>query len=318
MDARDKQPAATKPNSVVSGVDQQSKRANALADKLLALQADRKVKLDNASAIRKSVDGLKHDIPQLQNALRCLVENCNDAKCIHEALLSLLPVDEKERHDIWFKAKMIVNNDFISATKVLLSMSTENVQTDLSTAVNANAEAGGHVKVYDGLKGVHENVGCGTGINPNDIVSNVGSKRSHTTGSSGRSSTHSARVLANADQAALLARQAALKEKHAIEEQEQLLKRRKEQLELDAELAASEAKLAVLQASDKGIQSAVPSNGMSSYLKKDKGKVANLDPNAMEFQPGLPHQSHLSTRPKGPLPPTNVLSAEECRKQTEQ
>ena len=127
MDARDKQTTKGKPSSVVSGVDQQSKRANALADKLLALQADRKVKLENASAIRKSMDSLKHDIPQLQNALRCLVENCNDAKRIHESLLSLLPVDEKERHDVWFKAKMIANNDVIYATKVLMSMGTENV-----------------------------------------------------------------------------------------------------------------------------------------------------------------------------------------------
>lgn len=110
MDRRDK-PTATKPSSVVSGVDQQSKHANALVDKLLALQTDRKVKLDNASAIRKSMDGLKHDISQLQNALKCLVENCNDAKRIHESLLSLLPIEEKERHDVWFKAKMIPNND---------------------------------------------------------------------------------------------------------------------------------------------------------------------------------------------------------------
>ena len=318
MDAYDKQQAAaSKPSSVVSGVDQQSKRANTLADKLTSLQTDRKLKLHNASAIRKSIDGLKHDIPQLLKALKCLVEKCNDAKRIHESLLSLLPVEEKEKHNVWFKAKMISNNDVICETKVFLKMGPENVHTGLPTVLNADADAGVSVNVNDDVKTVHENVEGGTSINPNDSISNVGSKRSHRSGSSGKSSIYSARMLAQADRAALVARQAVLKEKHAIEEQEQQLRRRKEQLDLDAELAATEAKLAVLQASDRRSHSVAHSDGMNSYLRKEKGKVVNLNPNAMEYKPGLPQQTqHVST--KGPLPSNNILSTEACRKQTEQ
>lgn len=33
---------------------------------------------------------------------------------IHESLLSLLPVDAKEEHETWFKAKNISNNEVIS------------------------------------------------------------------------------------------------------------------------------------------------------------------------------------------------------------
>lgn len=181
MDSRNVQTTASKPSSIVSGIDQQSKCVNALDAKLLALQMDRKLKMDNASAIRKSMDSVKHDVPQLQNALKCLVENCNDAKRIHESLLSLLPVNEKERHDVWFKAKMIPNSDVICETKVFLTMGSENVHTGLPTALNADIHANAD------FKAAHESVCCGSGINQNNSVSNVGSKRSHKSGSSGRS-----------------------------------------------------------------------------------------------------------------------------------
>lgn len=111
---------ASKTSSVVSGVDhQQSKRAKALADKLVTLQKDRKFRLGKTSIIRQSLQGFKNDKSRLQIALKELIETCNDAKRIQESLLSFLPVDEKEKHETWFKAKMLSNNDFICETKGL-------------------------------------------------------------------------------------------------------------------------------------------------------------------------------------------------------
>jgi len=215
---------------------EECERAELLVDKLIMLQADRKSKLDNASLIRKSIQGLKNHKSQLQNALKELIATCNDAKRIHEALLSLLPVDEKEKHETWFKAKMIANNDVISETKGLVARCLENDNSVLATVPPDGA--------------VHESGRDGNGINQNDSVSNISSKWSHKSGSSGRSSTSSARIKAEAERAALVTRAAALKERHALEEQEQKLRRRREQLDVEAELAASAAKLSVLQAAD--------------------------------------------------------------------
>lgn len=52
--------AVSKNGSVVYGGDPMDfNRAESLVDKLIMLQADRKSKLDNASIIRKSMQGLK-------------------------------------------------------------------------------------------------------------------------------------------------------------------------------------------------------------------------------------------------------------------
>ena len=110
-------------------------------------------------------------------------------------------------------------------------------------------------------------------INPNDSVSNISKHSSHRSRNSTRSSTaSSAAIKAEAEKAALVALAAALKEKHALEEQEQQLKRKREQLDLEAEIAASTAKLAVLQASERRGSSQAHSNGMNSYLEKEKKK----------------------------------------------
>lgn len=230
--------AVSKPSSVNVGDHKVSKRAELLVDKLTTLQADRKSKLDNASIIRKSMQGLKNQKSQLQNALKELVETCNDAKRIHESLLSVLPIDEKEKHETWFKAKMIANNDVISETKGFVAKCSENGNFALSTVSPEMFDAGlnvnAHVRPKEnvGFKAVHENGNGGDGVNQNDSVSNISSKRSHKSVSSGRSSISSARIKAEAERAALVARAAALKERHALEEQEQQLRRRREQLDV--------------------------------------------------------------------------------------
>lgn len=80
----------------------------------------------------------------------------------------------------------------------------------------------------------------------------------------------------------------ALKAKHALEEDKQQLRRKKGQLELETELAAFTAKLAVLKASDQKGSSQAPSNGVNSYVEKEKQKresVSVLNPMAKEFKP---------------------------------
>lgn len=74
------------------------------------------------------------------------------------------------------------------------------------------------------------------------------------------------------DRAALIACVAASKQSYALEEQEQQLRRKKEQLGLEAEIATSTAKLAVLQASGQRSVSQATSDGMNSYLEKEKRK----------------------------------------------
>ncbi|KAK0152604.1 hypothetical protein N1851_005873 [Merluccius polli] len=259
---------ASQPSSVTSGLEPQTQKrvikltAKALAEKLDRLQTIRKARLNKATTIRKTIQGYMSngEKTQVQNALGELIGVCEDVKCIHESLLFLLPSDEAEKHETWFKAKMMFNDECVNDVKKWISGN--------EGCVKANEN------VEDDIK-------------PDDSVSNIGSKCSAKTGGSGGSSTaSSARVKAEAERAALVARAAALKEQHALEEQEQQLRRRREQLQVEAELAASAAKLAVLQASS-GKGSRAASNGMNSYLERERRKPESsfvLNPMANEYR----------------------------------
>lgn len=180
---------------------------------------------------------LNHDKTQVKCALGQLIEVCDDVKNVLDALLVLLPCDEKEKHDIRFKAKMLSVNECIANAKLWVSQYDGNVK----------------------LKDVMDE------INPEDSVSNISKYSSHRSQKSGRSSTTSSAVRkAAAEKAALVARAAALTAKHALEEQELQIRKKKELLDLEAEIAASTAKLAVLQASDHGSYSQGPTDGMNS------------------------------------------------------
>ncbi len=154
---------------------------------------------------------------------------CDDAKGAHVSLIGILPDDEKEKHNTWFKAKMIPNDELIAYVKKWVS----------------DAEL--ILKGDDDVDGVENKSNYEDDVNPDDSVSNVASKHSSrkSTQSGKSSTTSSARVKAEAERAGLLAQAAALQEMHALEEQEQQLKRKRQQLELEAKLAASAAKLAV-------------------------------------------------------------------------
>ncbi|XP_027132597.1 uncharacterized protein LOC113745279, partial [Larimichthys crocea] len=266
-----------------------------LADKLSRLQAERKAKLTKAANIRNSMKDLiiKGDKTMVCDALNELRVVCDDAKCIHEQLLGLMPGDEQEKHEIWFKAKFLSLNECFHGAEMWVSNFESNIQENVGVTNNENNAHATGLVVDD--------------IRPDDSISNVGSKRSSKgSRASGGSSTASARIKAEADKAALIARATALKERHALEEQEQQLRRKREQLDLEVEIAATNAKLAVLQSS--GVRSAGSGSksAMGSYLENKKGKngsVIVLNPLANEYQPGLlkSMQQQCSINPNKPL-----------------
>lgn len=202
--------------------------AKALAERLDRLQRDRKAKLNKANNLKESirVSMEKNETSMVQASFNDFVGLCNEAKTVHGSLMCLLPDDEKEKHETWFKAKTMHYDEFTYEMKEWLS---------------------GCEHLH--LKGDH---GVDDGVKPEDSVSNVVGKSSVTkSSSSGKvSTTSSAKIKAKAEKAALLARMAVLEEKHALEEQELKLRRKREQLELEALLSASSAKLAVLQAAE--------------------------------------------------------------------
>lgn len=79
-----------------------------------------------------------------------LVKICDEIKCIHDSIM-VLPEGEKEKHDVWFKAKIIASNDFMSKVQLWVSTVDQGVLVDGAVA----------------------NLG---GIHPDDSVSNVASK----------------------------------------------------------------------------------------------------------------------------------------------
>lgn len=85
----------------------------ALLEKLDKLQNIRKSKLNKASNIRKELNDLMYDGDKTKevNALDELTTMCDDAKEVHNSLMALLSVEEGGKHEIWFKAKMLPNNE---------------------------------------------------------------------------------------------------------------------------------------------------------------------------------------------------------------
>ena len=277
----------------------------ALADKLSRLQAERKAKLSKASNIRDSMKNLitKGDKTMVCDALYELRVVCDDAKSIHEQLLGFMPSDEQEKHEIWFKAKLLSLNECVRDAEMWVSNNEGNIQETVGAANNEET-----VGVANNENNAHAYGRVVDDISPNDSVSNVGSKRSSKgSRASGGSSTASARIIAEADKAALIVRATALKERHALEEQEQQLRRKREQLDLEAEIAATNAKLAVLQSSEVSSTGSRSKGAMSSHLEKEKGKsepVIVLNPLANEYQLGMwksTQQQQCSINPNKPL-----------------
>lgn len=60
---------------------------------------------------------LSNDKTAVQNALDELIWVCKEALFWHDSVLVLLPGDERVKHETWFKAKMLNNDDSIATAK---------------------------------------------------------------------------------------------------------------------------------------------------------------------------------------------------------
>lgn len=242
-----------------------------LLSKLGGLETLRKSKLSKAANIKQTVQGLmcqsgyEAEIKGSFSKYQALIK---DAKVAHNQLLELLPVDEKERHETWFKAKLLSVNEFCHC-----------VENRFKSANNGTTET---VALEDDIK-------------PTDSVSNVGTSsctKSRTSERSSRSSKAALEVVhaqAKARKAALIARAAALKKKHELEREVESIRKKLEQVEMDAEIEASDAELAVLQTfSDQ--------DGMESYIEKQKSKESpNVSEAKFEKSTRLMSNKGLST-----------------------
>ena len=93
--------------------------------------------------------GYENEIRKNFNKYQMLIKDAKNAS-INHTLLELLPVEEMENHEIWFKAKFLGEDEFSQGHKMCNWWSCRNV-------------------------GVAENVDADSEIKPTDSVSDVGS-----------------------------------------------------------------------------------------------------------------------------------------------
>lgn len=104
----DKEEASVKKRSI-------KPTAKALLSKLNDLETLRKSKLSKAANLKKTVQGLMCESgyeAEIKGSFSKYQALINDAKVAHNNLLELLPVEEKEKHETWFKAKLLSVHEF--------------------------------------------------------------------------------------------------------------------------------------------------------------------------------------------------------------
>nr|XP_040024067.1 uncharacterized protein LOC120812302 [Gasterosteus aculeatus aculeatus] len=261
-------------------------------------QEKRSMQYKRAKSYMNQMDKLMHsadNIDAVKSLLDQIIICVDEAKQHHLSFVSLdIPQDEKEKQDKYFEQKEKCFSSFIDDVKGWLSNAGHSYELPIKPPDNQ------------------------TDIGPEDSVSNKGSAARSKAGSklSRISSSASAKILAQAERAALQERMAALKQKHTLEaqeeqirlEQEELrkkrehLRREKEQLALEAELKVTNAKLEVLQVSSKcGSKvsrcASQTSDGMNSYLKRSEIQgTYELNPNAERYVPTNKSSEPTSSR----------------------
>ena len=138
----------------------------ALADKLSRLKAERKAKLSKASNIR---DSMKNLITKGHKTMVCdplyeLRVVCDDAKSIHEQLLGFMPSDEQEKHEIWFKAKLLSLNECVRDAEMWVSNNEGNIQETVGVAniednANKNKAVSSKMVMSRTMKPMHMHMG---------------------------------------------------------------------------------------------------------------------------------------------------------------
>ena len=314
--------------------------AKALANKMEHLQKDRKAKVKKIEAIGKEIHVLMQssdNVETIQSHLHNVSALYDEASQLHDSVIPLLPPEEQEKQNAWFSKIQKHKVDLIENANKWLSDANGQLQSTVQLHGDATpvspppppaeappqpppAEAPTDVVTNDVTVCISEHLEAEVGtalvddVSPYDSISNVAvqsSKKRSTAGSKASSTTSSARVLAEAEMAALLARQKLLAEKHALEEEEELhrkameeqqaqhrkameereaqLRKKREKLNLEMEIAASAAKLNVLKVSSisrMSVAAASEADGMNSYIEKKKQNVPHtLDADAETFVP---------------------------------
>lgn len=148
--------------------------------------------------------GYENEVNQNFSVYQVLI---NDAKTVHNELLELLPDEEKGKHDVWFKAKLLSMNEF--------NQSVAKYQSWL---------------LYKGVDNPDDEE-----IKPTDRVSNIGtnvSNKSRTSKASKSSIITVVQAKAEAKRAALLARASAMERKDAVEMEAESLRKMLEKMKM--------------------------------------------------------------------------------------
>ena len=153
------------------------------------LQKTRKAKLNKASDLKRTIQELMHD-REYKTEVQCTFEKyttlCNEAKEQHRSLSQILPHEEREKHEIWFEAKMLSVHEFTNAVNKWWC------NVDMFKP-GENDDHVSEVKPSDSISNVETNV---------SIKKSSTSRKSHTSSRTSNSSS-SARIQIEAERAAL-------------------------------------------------------------------------------------------------------------------
>lgn len=111
--------------------------AKAFLEKISHLEYERKTKINKLSKWRQSITALKRNkecVKEVQNEFKRFLCLSEESHQVHKVLLDLLPVDEAQKHEIWYQAKMLNVHDFVADTQKWL------VESQGCTAVLFDAE----------------------------------------------------------------------------------------------------------------------------------------------------------------------------------
>lgn len=166
-------------------------------------QEKRSVQCRRAKSYMNQMDKLMHsadNIDAVKSLLDQIIICVDEAKQHHLSFVSLdIPQEEKEKQDKYFEQKEKCFSSFIDDVKGWLSNTGHSYELPIKPPDNP------------------------TDIGPEDSVSNKGSETRSKAGSklSKTSSSASAKILVQAERAALQERMAALKQRHILEDQEE-------------------------------------------------------------------------------------------------
>lgn len=163
-----------------------------------SLEKERKAKLGALSKIKESIAELisdKKNEKKVESTFQLYKYMCDQAQQVHNTLLGLLPFDQAEEHEIWYRAKLLNVHLFITGTNQWLSVNRrdddddggggvcgtkhndsqiEMVQSQASTAQPRNQLPHTEIQTAGQMQtNSVENENVNDGVVPDDSISNV-------------------------------------------------------------------------------------------------------------------------------------------------